>query len=226
MPAKQSNKLVIDILSDVVCPWCVIAYYRLLSAIRTLGIESDVDIRWHPFELNPDMPGEGENLREHLAQKYGTTLNGSIEARRRLADYGQEVGFSFNYFNEMRMYNTRKAHLLLQFAEGFEKQTALAEAFFKAYFSDQKDVSNSQVLLELVQSVGLDSSQAENYLHNSDSHSALIELEKKRLSAGFHGVPVIILNNKQTLSGAQDIDTYLNVLKSLQEQKPRGTGNC
>ncbi|MCH2039476.1 MAG: DsbA family oxidoreductase [Saccharospirillaceae bacterium] len=209
---SNSKQIMIDILSDVVCPWCVIGYYRIQVAIKDLGIEDQVSIRWHPFELNPSMAEEGENLREHLAAKYGTTINGSIEARKRLTALGQEVGFQFNYFDDMRMFNTRKVHLLLRWAEEKGKQTQLAESFFRAYFSDQKDISNKEVLLQIVAISGLDKSEAEDVLGNASFQAELVEIERKWLSGGFHGVPVVIINSEEVLQGAQETETYRKAL--------------
>lgn len=209
------RKIVIDILSDVVCPWCVIGYKRLLTAIRQLGLENDVVIRWHPFELNPRMPASGENLRQHLANKYGTTLNASIEARKRLAALGQEVGFKFNYFDEMKMLNTRKAHILLQWAADQGKQTELAEAIFSAYFLNREDISSAEVLLNSVKSIGLGPEAAHDVLQNSDYEEEVIDTERRWLSRGFQGVPVIIFDDKKILAGAQEISTYINTLKTF-----------
>ena len=212
---SNSKQIIIDILSDVVCPWCVIGYYRIQAAIKDLGIEDQVSIRWHPFELNPSMTADGENLREHLAAKYGTTPNGSVEARKRLTALGQDVGFQFNYFDDMRMFNTRKVHLLLRWAEEKGTQTQLAESFFRAYFSDQKDISSKEVLLQIVASLGLDKSEAEDVLDNASLQAELVEIERKWLSGGFHGVPVVIINGGEILQGAQETETYRKALTTV-----------
>jgi len=210
----SSSQIQIDILSDVVCPWCVLGYQRLERAIETLGLQDRVTIHWHPFELNPNMPAAGENLREHLANKYGTTLNGSIEARKRLTELGSAVGFSFDYFDEMRMFNTRKAHLLLQWAQIQDRQTALAKALFAAYFGQRQDISDTERLLELVESVGLNPEQARVVLDSSEVRQELADTEQHWLTQGFNGVPVMIFQNQQLLTGAQEIETYIDVLKS------------
>ncbi len=98
----------VDIVSDVVCPWCVIGYHQLAHAANATGVV--IDVHWHPFELNPNMVQEGENLREHLAAKYGTTLGDSIKARARLTEMGAALGFEFNYADDMRRVNTFRAH--------------------------------------------------------------------------------------------------------------------
>ena len=101
----------VDIVSDVVCPWCVIGYHQLAHAANATVVA--IDVHWHPFELNPNMVQEGENLREHLAAKYGTTPEGSRKARARLTEMGAALGFTFNYADDMRMVNTFRAHQLI-----------------------------------------------------------------------------------------------------------------
>lgn len=209
----RPSEIQIDILSDVVCPWCVLGYKRLERAIGTLGLQDRVAIQWHPFELNPNMPAKGENLREHLANKYGTTLNGSIEAKKRLTELGSAVGFSFDYFEEMRMFNTRKAHLLLQWAQTQNRQTALAEALFAAYFGRRQDISDTELLLELVESVELNPEQASLVLNSRSANQQLMDTEQSWLSRGFSGVPVMVFQGQQVLTGAQEVETYIDVIR-------------
>ena len=118
----------IDIVSDVVCPWCIIGYKQLERALEESGIAARV--HWHPFELNPHMADEGENLREHLAAKYGTSPEGSRKARARLTELGAQLGFTFNYADDMRMVNTFRAHQLLHWAEGEGRGHDLQMALF------------------------------------------------------------------------------------------------
>ncbi len=106
------SKLRIDIVSDVVCPWCVIGYKRLEAAMQ-MHPDVEFDLHWHPFELNPAMPHTGQNLREHLQEKYQTTDEASQMARQSLMETGKQLGFDFNFFDDMKIYNTRKAHQLV-----------------------------------------------------------------------------------------------------------------
>lgn len=208
-------RITIDILSDVVCPWCVLGYRRLKRAIEILGLQKRVVTEWHPFELNPDMPASGENLRAHLANKYGTTLNGSIEARKRLTELGKAVGFDFDYFDDMQMLNTRKAHLLLQWAQTHGSQTSLSEAFFSAYFSCRRDISDTAVLLDLIDSEGLSPDEARSALDSTEANKALVHAELSWRSRGFTGVPVMVFQKKQVLIGAQEVETYIDILQSF-----------
>lgn len=135
---KMENKIKIDIVSDVVCPWCTIGYKRLEKAISELGIQDQVEIEWQPFELNPNMPAEGQNIQEHIAEKYGSTLEQQKESQQRMVEAGAELGFTFDYFDEMRMANTFEAHILLEYAKDFGKQTDLKMRLTKAFLAKEK----------------------------------------------------------------------------------------
>ena len=128
----------IDIVSDVVCPWCIIGYKQLEKALTETGIAAD--IHWHPFELNPHMANEGENLRAHLAAKYGTTLEDSVKARARLKALGAELGFAFNYTDDMRMHNTSRAHQILYWANELGRMHDLKLALFEAFFTHRENI--------------------------------------------------------------------------------------
>jgi len=214
----MSNKIQLDIVSDVVCPWCIIGYKRLEKAIKELGVEDQVEIQWHPFELNPAMPLEGENLREHLAKKYGTTLQDSIRARENLTQLGTELGFQFDYFDEMRMVNTRDAHMLLQYAHTQGKQAELEMVLFSAFFGQRKNISDRDVLKELVQSVGLDAQHALAQLDNADAIDALQQEEDRWRHMGVNSVPTIVFNMTSALTGAQPVEVYKQVLNELLAQ--------
>jgi len=214
----MSNKIQLDIVSDVVCPWCIIGYKRLEKAIKELGVEDQVEIQWHPFELNPAMPLEGENLREHLAKKYGTTLQDSIRARENLTQLGAELGFQFDYFDEMRMVNTRDAHMLLQYAHTQGKQAELEMVLFSAFFGQRKNISDRDVLKELVQSVGLDAQQALAQLDNADAIEALQQAEDRWRHMGVNSVPTVVFNMTSALTGAQPVEAYKQVLTELLAQ--------
>ena len=142
----MKEKLKIDIVSDVVCPWCTIGYKRLEKAILELGIKDQVEIEWQPFELNPNMPAEGQNVTEHIAEKYGSTIEQQKQSKQQMIDIGEELGFTFDYFEEMRMVNTFESHILLEYAKNFGKQTDLKMRLTTAFFSERKDVSKREIL--------------------------------------------------------------------------------
>lgn len=207
--------LKIDLVSDVVCPWCIIGYKRFEKAVELLKDELSVDVCWHPFELNPLMPVGGENLRSHLANKYGTTLEGSIAARAKLTGIGKELGFTFSYFDEMRMYNTRNAHKLLHWATNSGKQTALQIKLFEVFFSNQQSLDDTQVLLDAVKQAGLDEQRAAIVLADNDITEEVIAAEKFWLNQGIQGVPAFVINRKHLISGAQETDTFVEALRSI-----------
>jgi len=216
----MKEKLKIDIVSDVVCPWCTIGYKRLEKAISELGMQDQIDIEWQPFELNPNMPAEGQNVIEHITEKYGSTLEQQKASQQHMIDAGDELGFKFDYFDEMRMVNTFDAHILLEYAKDFNKQTELKMQLTKAFFSDRKDVSKKEVLKEALLEVGLNADEA---LAKLDNDEARLEVRNKQnywKNLGVNSVPTIVFNRKSAVTGAQPVDTFKQVLSELiAEQK-------
>lgn len=202
----------IDIISDVVCPWCVIGYGRLKKAIANVGADIEINMQWHPFELNPNMPQQGENLRTHLANKYGTTLEGSIKARAMLTEEGKKIGFTFNYFDQMKMLNTHQCHQLLHWAKDSGRQNALAEALFEHFFGNRGEFSEAE-LLSIVEKVGLSREQAAVVLSDNTESHEVRRIEAKWQQQGIHGVPLFIFNSEQALSGAQDVSVFEQLLQ-------------
>ncbi|MCG9713342.1 DsbA family oxidoreductase [Shewanella insulae] len=203
----MSQALRIDIISDVVCPWCAIGYGRLKHVLTKFDDQLVADIHWHPFELNPNMAMEGENLRSHLAGKYGTTLEGSIKARAMLTEEGNKVGFSFNYFDEMKMLNTHDCHQLILWASTTELQTTLVEALFEQFFTAQGEFDRT-ALISIAEKVGLDKTEAKRILEQQEFSEEVREIESKWYQQGIQGVPLFIFNGEHALSGAQDVATF------------------
>ncbi|WP_028283071.1 DsbA family oxidoreductase [Olleya marilimosa] len=211
----MTKKLKIDIVSDVVCPWCTIGYKRLEKAIQELGVADQIDIEWQPFELNPNMPAEGQNLNEHITEKYGSSLEQQNQSKKMMTDAGEELGFKFDYFDDMRMVNTFDAHVLLEYANDFGKQTELKMTLTKAFFSDRKDVSKRDVLRTALLEVGLNADEA---LAKLDSDEARLEVRNKQgywKNMGVNSVPTIVFNRKSAITGAQPVDTFKQVLSEL-----------
>lgn len=211
----MSNKIQLDIVSDVVCPWCIIGYKNLQKAINELGVEDQIDLQWQPFELNPNMPPEGQNLREHVAEKYGSSLEESNQSRINIRQRGEEVGFTFNFFEEMKIVNTREAHILLEYAYEQGKQTALKLALFDAAFTDQKDVSDRNTLLDVASKVGLDSDEANTRLTTQSYLEQVVNHEKYWQGLGISAVPTVVFNRQSALSGAQPVEAYKQVITEL-----------
>lgn len=209
----EAQPIRVDIVSDVVCPWCAIGHYQLAKAVRETAIE--VDIHWHPFELNPQMAPEGENLREHLAAKYGTTPEGSRQARARLTEMGAALGFTFNYADDMRMYNTFRAHQLIDWAEEQGKAHEVKLALFAAFFSRREDVSSVDVLASVAAGAGLDGDAARAMLESGGRAEKVREREQFWTSRGVRGVPAMIFECQHLVSGAQGEENYAGILRQL-----------
>ncbi|MCR9423924.1 DsbA family oxidoreductase [Vibrio sp. RM-69-4] len=217
---KKMKKLRIDIVSDVVCPWCIIGYKRLEQALLALSDTIDADIHWHPFELNPAMPVGGEHLQQHLAKKYGTSIEASLQARQTLSALGQEVGFQFNFSDDMRIYNTRKAHQLLMWANSQGKQLELEMALFRAYFTFGQALDDDDVLLDLVQSLGLDREICRAVLTDESWAKTVSVTEQQWLEAGIQAVPALIIEQRHLISGAQTTEILQQALEDIAQQLP------
>lgn len=214
----MSNKIQLDMVSDVMCPWCVVGYKNLEKAIQELGLEQNIELQWQPFELNPDMPQEGENLRDHLMRKYQITAEQSQQNRLNIAERGKEVGFTFDFYDDMRMVNSRHLHVLLEYASEHGKQTELKLRFFTAHFSEQKDLSDLSVVKSELEQVGLDAEKALERLEQA-SHIEQVEAQEfqwQRL--GISSVPTVVINRTSAVTGAQTVETYKQILLEELEQ--------
>ncbi len=203
----------IDIVSDIVCPWCIVGYRQLLAAIESSGIETE--IHWHPFELNPHMPPEGQNIREHVAEKYGSSKADSDRVREQLSHLGAQLGFAFNFTDDSRIYNTFEAHQLIHWAETKGQGNTLKQALFSAYFSDQHDVSNRALLAQTAQSIGLDHAEATKILADQRYGPAVRERQAHWVEQGIQGVPAVVFNEKYLVSGAQGAEQFERCLQEV-----------
>ena len=205
----------VDIVSDVVCPWCVIGFGQFQRALAQATRPPAVDIHWQPFELNPDMPPEGENLREHLARKAGITAEQSRAARQQLTALGEDLGFSFHFTDDMRIANTFRAHQLLHWAAGHGRQTELKLALFRAYFTRGEDISDSDTLLHAAASVGLPADEARAVLEDGRYADAVRRGERQWLEREIRGVPAFVFNQRFAVLGAQEPQAFLRVFERL-----------
>lgn len=207
----------VDIVSDVVCPWCIIGYRQLELALSGLGIGAWV--RWHPFELNPAMGPEGQDLREHVAEKYGASSEASAAARAKITGLGKDLGFDFAFSENSRIYNTFAAHQLLAWAAEQRAQHPLKMALFSAYFSAGRNISDMDVLVEVAASAGLDADAAREVLQ-SGSHAQATRAELNGwIERGVTGVPAVILDRKVLLTGAQGTQGYAQALQHCLSQR-------
>lgn len=210
---KATADLRLDIISDVVCPWCLIGFKQFEQAMAVTGVS--VQVFWHPFELNPDMPPEGENLREHIARKYGTSPEDSVKARARLTQLGADLGFTFNYADDMRMYNTFKAHQLLHWAGTQGRQHDLKMALFGSFFTHRRNVDDPEVLADAAAEIGLDRDAALAVLADGRYAEKIRQEEQFWTSRGIQGVPAMVFNQQHLLVGAQGVENYISVQRQL-----------
>ena len=218
----MSQNLRVDIVSDVVCPWCIIGYKQVEAALATFDPPLDVEFHWHPFELNPAMGAEGQDISEHIAEKYGSTPEQSRANRQSLSDIGDGLGFAFSWADGKRIYNTLKAHMLLAATGrelGWQKQTDLKLALFKAYFQDDRDVGDEAVLLDVAASVGLDHEAAAAWLADEALAGQVRGEENYWRGENINGVPAIIFDQKFLVPGAQSASTFASVIGKILEQR-------
>ncbi len=213
MPDHPQKPLRIDIVSDVMCPWCVIGYHQLARALDQAQVAHE--IHWHPFELNPDMGPDGQNLRDHLTEKYGLTVAQSEENRARITELGAALGFDFRFSDDMRMHNTFNAHQLLHWAEQSGKKHELKQALFAAHFTDRRNLSDPEVLAEVAAEVGLNRREAEQVLADQRFASDVRAAQNFWLGHGIRGVPAMIFDRQHLVTGAQGVENYARILAEL-----------
>jgi len=213
----SEQPLRIDIVSDVVCPWCVVGYRQLAAALEQTN--TDHEIHWHPFELNPNMPSEGQNMREHIMEKYGSSKAESDASRARIAEAGSDVGFQFNFNDDLRMHNTFNLHQLLHWAEQQGRMHELKQALFIAHFTDNRNLSDIRILADIAAEIGLDGKEALTVLEDQRFANDVREIEQHWQRQGIQSVPAIIFNEQHLVSGAQGVDNYVNILEQLANMK-------
>ena len=227
VPAKLTPaKLTIDIYSDVMCPWCIIGYRQLQTGLAQLAGEIEAEIRWLPFELNPDMPPEGEPQVAHIARKYGRTIEQAAAGREQMHAAGTRAGYSFAYAGageppEGTMRNTFAAHKLLKWAlieRGAEVQTRLKLALFDAHFQQRRDVSDPDVLVELAAAQGLDPVGARAALDDAALGAVVRREQHQAMDMNITGVPAMIVQGKYLIPGAQEPEVYVNALRRAVER--------
>lgn len=213
------NILKIDIVSDVVCPWCIVGYLKLNQAIEILTndplIDTEIEISWHPFELAPDLSAQGENLRNFLAKKYGSSPAGGEQARKQLTEIGKQLGFDFNFTPQMQRYNTFKAHQLSFWAKSKGLQTPLKLALFKSYFTDNSNISDNKILSSIAANVGLDKNEALSVLEDESFAQQVRAEQQQWIQKGISSVPSVILQEKYLIPGALESDAWVDTLKQV-----------
>ncbi len=227
----MTQHLTIDIYSDVMCPWCLIGYGQLTKALAELEGEIAADIRWRPFELNPDMPTEGEEQEAHLQRKYRRSAEDGAALRGQMKAIAEAAGVSLSFEGEgeaptAMMWNTRDCHKLLGFAleqAGPQVQTALKLALFRAHFNQRKSLGDRDVLLDIAAGVGLHRAAAKAALDDPELEARVLAEEHQAWDMNISGVPAMIVEGKFLIPGAQAPEVYVNALRRVAE-KTRAAG--
>jgi predicted DsbA family dithiol-disulfide isomerase len=209
--------LKIDFVSDVSCPWCAIGLWALEGALAQLDGELTASVHCQPFELNPAMPPGGQDITEHLTQKYGSTPEQQAQIRQTIRQRGAEAGFEFNAQGRGRIYNTFDAHRLLHWAGVVQpdRQLALKKALLVACHRDQQAMDDHAVLLAAVQQAGLDEVEAAQVLTRGEWTDDVREREALYTASGVSAVPAVIINDQYLVSGGQPQATYVQVLRQV-----------
>lgn len=214
----NTPRLKIDFVSDVSCPWCAIGLGGLEQALKQLDGQVAADITFQPFELNPKMGAEGQDIGEHLTEKYGSTPEQQAQIRGTIAARGAEVGFGFNPAGRGRIWNTFDAHRLLHWAaeEGAPgAQHALKKALMAACHTRSEAMGHHDVLLACVREAGLDAARAQAILASDEFAQDVREREQFYLSHGIHSVPAVIVNDRHLISGGQPAAAYEQALRQI-----------
>ena len=211
----MTQHLTIDFVSDVACPWCAVGLNSLEEALRRTANVVDADITFQPFELNPDLPATGVNHDEHIAGKYGMKPEQLATTQKTFQERAAGVGFKLNFSGESRIYNTFDAHRLLHWAGTVGRQRELKHALFKANFTDNLNVADTDVLVGIAASVGLDAEAAREVLTSGRYASEVRAAERQWTSSGINAVPGIIINRKWLISGGQPPELFEQVLRNI-----------
>jgi len=211
----MARKLKIDFVSDVVCPWCAVGLGALDEALRRLDGEVQADIHFQPFELNPQLAPEGEDVGEHLARKYGSTPEQMKQNQEAIRQRGADVGFTFNLDRRQRIYNTFDAHRLLHWAQTQGRQGELKRALLGAYFTDGRNVSDREVLVAAAAQVGLDAGQARQVLEEGRYADEVRAQEAFYQGQGVRAVPSVIVNDRYLIQGGQPPEVFEESLRKI-----------
>ena len=203
----------IDFVSDVACPWCAVGLYSLEEALRRVGPQLAVQLHFQPFELNPQMPAEGEDAAEHLARKYGASPQQLAATRETLRQRGAEVGFTFG--ERPRVWNTFDAHRLLHWADSQGRQRELKHALLAAYHTHAQNPGSHEVLLRLCDEVGLDRQRARAILDSDEYADTVRERERFYQQLGISAVPSVIIDDRHLIQGGQPPEAFERALRQL-----------
>jgi predicted DsbA family dithiol-disulfide isomerase len=214
---KEIALLKIDFVSDVSCPWCAIGLNALELALARVGPDISATVHFQPFELNPKMAPEGQDMVEHISQKYGINAEQIAANADAIRQRGAALGFDFGVGQRKRIYNTFNAHRLLHWAglQGAEPQRALKHALLKAYFTDGQDPSDSAVLLAAAGASGLDVEAARTLLAGDEFTAEVRQAQGFYHQQGINSVPAVIINDRHLISGGQPVEVFEQALRQI-----------
>ena len=220
--------LKIDFVSDVSCPWCAIGLKSLDQALARVAGDITAELHFQPFELNPEMGPEGQEITEHITEKYGITPEQADGNRENIRLRGEDVGFIFSRAEQpgggrSRIYNTFDAHRLLHWAalEGADKQRRLKEGLLEAYFTDGQSPASHEVLVRVAGAAGLDTLRAKEILATYAYAREVRERESFYLNQGVHSVPAVIINDRHLISGGQPVEVFEQALRKIAASSPQ-----
>jgi predicted DsbA family dithiol-disulfide isomerase len=211
----MQKNLKIDFVSDVVCPWCAVGLWSLEIALQRVAVDVAPTLAFHPFQLNPDMGPQGQDITEHLQQKYGSTPEQQAQMRETIRQRGEAVGFTFAMDKRSRTYNTFDAHRLLHWAGLEGKQHALKSALLRSHFTEGENPSDPEVLVRVAQSVGLDPARAQSILAGDDYADDVRAEQDVYRRLGIHSVPAVIINDRHLISGGQPPEVFEQALRQI-----------
>ena len=207
------DTLKIDIVSDIVCPWCVIGFRNLKTAMEELQAELKFEIFWKPYELHPEIPQEGYDKKLYMLQKFGSS--GVRSPYEEITKVGESVGFEFNFSKTKRIPNTFMAHRLLWKAEQCNLQNELSEALFKAYFTDGLDIGSKEILSNISHSVGMNKENSITFLESKEGGQEVADLEMDFIERSIGAVPTYFINDKYIIQGGQEPETFVSFLRKI-----------
>jgi predicted DsbA family dithiol-disulfide isomerase len=211
----MTTPIKIDFVSDVSCPWCAVGLNALETALRSIGDDMAPELHFQPFELNPNMAPEGQDITEHITQKYGSTPEQQEQSRAMIRQRGADVGFDFALGKRNRIYNTFDAHRLLHWAGLEGRQRALKHALFEAYFTLGEDPSSHAVLQAAAVKVGLDAQGAAAVLASDRYAQEVRAAEQFYQQQGINSVPAVIINDRHLISGGQPAELFERALRQI-----------
>jgi len=207
------DTLKIDIVSDIVCPWCVIGFRNLKKAMKELQTELKFEISWKPYELHPEIPQEGYDKKLYMQQKFGSSTGRSPYDE--ITKVGESVGFEFNFSKTKRIPNTFMAHRLLWKADEYDLQTELSEALFKAYFTDGLNIGSKEILSDISHSVGMNKKEIITFLESKEGGQETAALELNFIEKSIGAVPTYFINDHYIIQGGQEPETFVSFLRKI-----------